>query len=986
MDSSYDNNSFGEMVSYNDYLTGENDDGGEFQFNSGMNSIDVFNMAGTTNSGGFALQLPAAQQSTTITTPPAPIQPWNVQAAPITVSPASLQALQSAPVITPTAPQAANNGTPANNLQWQTPNTAGTPSRKSKVSKSKKQRRILGAGEVTASVPDYSTHIASLSSNPNFGLGIGMMQPQHVAVTQQMPQSYQISTNPAHAHLLQGPQMQHFTPPQANMSFNSRPLVQMQNGSLPAPQQQQAQYFSTPPMAQQQQSALPLPVPSANLAPPAQENTLNKAMVAVYNDAAIMRLPSMSLLRKQDGMLDQEDLSIYITAAEMQLEALRNPDFAHAKSMLDVYTAAGKAELDMLASPPNSLPQAQLDAAFLEIQTIAAEAHLMFLPQSQDSLEFFLSCDAGAKNKVVGDMIEYHASQPITKRKRTAGAIEEGALYSPFTESFMNDGGDLSTIFEEPDQQEEEARLEWEAANAKREEDDGTAAAQETVDIVHKQPQHGVASLRAVAMRESTPSSPGLGFSDFEDDDEPAEDTQDELENLTRLSGVIVEDGTVVEPTVTVAPEVASPISRSPITTSAFQEDSDDENEADEENEADDDLCSLFGEDEEESIIPVAVPTIGGLPRSSFPSMMAAPLPKPDDTVVQQNQSTTGGLDSFSFPSMTAAPLPKPVNAIVQEDEEVAQTAEQDSLDAFNDPNSNVFDDFQFDMNNAANLPSSGQHFGTFDQASFTDPTDTSFIDGMLWGTSMGSSQGLSATGGQVGDGEQSEVAEQTVAADDSSWSSPAVQHTNSMPQAQQASPQQQPSVSYQPMAVPSQQYGTPQQSAPTQQYSSAPPQAQQTPQVVVDDSQDDLDAVMATFVNSAMNMMTPAPSQQQQHQLATQILPTLTAAGPERPLCHIFLSSNGAHCPYGSACLDRHYYLSGPSLTLAGAIGSQINYLATNAIDDRDMIREGLLVKSFKRGARLHCKNCRQMKPVTLKNDGVRCTPCFKRWCDGSN
>jgi hypothetical protein len=104
--------------------------------------------------------------------------------------------------------------------------------------------------------------------------------------------------------------------------------------------------------------------------------------------------------------------------------------------------------------------------------------------------------------------------------------------------------------------------------------------------------------------------------------------------------------------------------------------------------------------------------------------------------------------------------------------------------------------------------------------------------------------------------------------------------------------------------------------------------------------------------------------------------------------LCLPFLNSQGTWCPQGAHCPYHHFAHvitpSGPitapgSITVAtrnGNIVLSAEYIAETQKAFEVHRRE---VKARKK-EKFECRTCHAIKPQNKGNDGVRCTPCFKR------
>lgn len=680
-------------------------------------------------------------------------------------------ALPAATISTPQVLQVAvTNMAPTANIQWQTNIAAAPPSKQ----KPKRKAKKLKTTPAQPSVSDYSTYINDTSNNTAVH-GLGIMQSHNIGAAQMLPRGYQPSTNPAHAHLLQGPQAQQFTlpqaqqstPPQGSFVLESPPATQMGNASLHTP----------PTIATAQHSS----------------QLSNDISGGPRNGAAPKRK------RKSDTT-----------------------------------------------------------------------------ESSQLSQELFMVPDS------------------------MLGATDNGGLISPFTENFLQvmKGAGVVKDTETVDVATDKARIEWEAANAKREEDARVAAAQ-----LHQDEASHFAALM------QTPTSydfSGLGLDredallpGFGDDLTTVDESQDD--EIAAADSIL--DPTLVPTTLSPDDEALYQALRNDLSAELTASEQTTTTEGDEtiaadvnEDVRDDGMCVLFGEDN------VDMASLFGGDTTEEATV--------DNTAATPEPIKTGNPMNLCLPKLPAKSMEVSSEAVALTETNSSFTTaiDQGIDDLFGKFSEESFTSDEFNFDGTPRVESDS--FGSFDQE---DTSESETFD----------------------DGEE-EFGETEV----------------------------------QPQLYPS----PPQYLAPQQQMQSVtPPQAQQQ---------------YASAPQHQQQYASP-PQQyapQQQMQQTAHSTPPLTSAGPDRPLCALFLASNGQNCPYGTACRDRHYYLSNKGINPDTAVSSQINYMLANHVRDQDAWQEGLMVTSFKRNSRFHCKNCGQDKPVSLKNDGVRCTPCFKRWCNGSD
>lgn len=753
--------------------------------------------------------------------------------------------------------------------------------------------------------------------------GLGIVQSH-----QQFPQGYQASTNPAHAHLHHNARAQYIALPPANTTTSSPPVIQMQNASLYT-KEQSAQQFNAPVQTQQQSSSL------------SQNN------VGFVQPAASSSIPDEFPVKETEC----EDIYTLAAKAKMQsllsnttpvddnLEGLSGlPDLdAHVKYARQLFSTGSPKQLaEFLGSSAQKQTQIIADSA------ASAYAHQMFENESAENIEFFLTSSPEMKEQIMNNTAGFNPPMETMKRKRADSVIDGAPLYSPSTENFINSLHDSVPVFHQQGEQ-VEARLQWEAANASRDLQQARFHAMKAQqESIMRADQEAAAKAR-----ELTPETFEFAFGDddsmlpgFEEDVEPADEYQEEVNAVT-------------ETTITDTDASSDPIAipTSAVTASAFQDDSED------------DMSSLFGDDDEESVATTAAPAIGGSIRLALPPKPLVPVYDEANAITQEDEDFAKLLldDLNDFNDMVDGPSPNATPSMPTSHQQ-AQSYGTDSFNNFN----NVDD---------SDLMGDEEQ----DEEQFEDELDTTHSSAPLHQNNSMPAASYPTT--------QQVAQPQQVA----------YQMQNSFPSqapAQQTTPQQQMQSTFSatvPQTVPGQHYTATaqmQQYNPQPQYASPPQQHTFTPpttQYSADDD-DDLDDVVQDFIKQAATMVGQAPATQQP-QYQTVIQPAPTAAGPDRPLCALYLASNGTNCPYGAACNDRHYYLQGPGgIAPDQAIGSQINYMATGFVQDQDMLQEGLMVTRFKRGTKFNCKNCGQQKPVTLKNDGVRCTPCFKRWCCGKD
>ncbi|SMQ54342.1 unnamed protein product [Zymoseptoria tritici ST99CH_3D7] len=136
-----------------------------------------------------------------------------------------------------------------------------------------------------------------------------------------------------------------------------------------------------------------------------------------------------------------------------------------------------------------------------------------------------------------------------------------------------------------------------------------------------------------------------------------------------------------------------------------------------------------------------------------------------------------------------------------------------------------------------------------------------------------------------------------------------------------------------------------------------------------------------------AANAVAPPPAFQFPPPAATLI----TNPDPSKTLCLPFLNSGGTWCPAGRKCPNHHFVhivtdrghitATNPPGSTTVATKNGLMVLSAEYIEETQKAFEvHRKLAHERRGPRFECATCHKNAPKNPGNDGVRCTPCFKR------
>lgn len=680
-------------------------------------------------------------------------------------------------------------------------------------------------------------------------------------------------------------------------------------------------------------------MPQQQVFPQQQAFAQQQIRPANFGSPSAMQMQNTTLVTPQPAFTPFQSEDFYTNAAQAQLDALNNAstpsqDSGELHGMDDLAVHVKHTQQFFAKGSPKQIANflgssAEVQTRIISDEAAREQAREYFKTQSPESIEHFLGSSPEMKATILANTVAFSA-----KRKRADSVVgpskrPEKLFVAPHSQASVAIT-DKSAVLSPFTDTFLTGVTGAETASGQENEQNTTEAEWEAANAQREEDARVAAAEEAADFDEGDAGFYDFSALGFEDDVEPADEEEEEVESA-QITETASEDIAVEQSAVTISPKqgcITPALNNTAVTSeedvlndtaSLFGE------------EDDGDMASLFGDDTEEPSgpEPSASPPVGAIGGGlSLPKMSATKLSLPKMTSTKLSLPKMAST-KLSLPALAAPPPTAAANVHTQAQQNVVQNLDPSlvALDA-----------------------QAGQFFGHSNMPSASHTHNHQSSNSNQMGTQNQYQQNYQQPAPPQG--------------------SPWTQRDTfaSASSSQQFAPQQQtPAASFSTMQAPTQQWPS-----PTQQYNT-PPQTQQTFPSATQHSDGIWDQSSRTgFVNQVLPMLSQSASSYETD------LP-FTNVDPSRPLCQLFLASNGTNCPYGDSCLDRHYYLSG-----AQSYTSQVNYLTTNNIPSSDFMEEGLLCTTFKRGARFNCKNCGQDKPVTNKNDGVRCTPCFKRWLAG--